>query len=102
MLRTPYIVLALIAIVPIWSVHYLPTGDGPCHLYNASILHDLLIGTAKEPIASWYRIDWRPHPNWIGHAALALLLFVFPPLIAEKILVSAIVLTFLAGAWILT
>ncbi|HSP33126.1 MAG TPA: hypothetical protein VLU46_02295 [Thermoanaerobaculia bacterium] len=102
MVRTAFIVLALIAIVPIWSVHYLPTGDGPCHLYNAWVMNRLVTGHAPQPVASWYRIDWRPHPNWIGHAALALLMFVVPPLVAEKILVTAIVLTFFAGAWVLT
>ena len=64
-----YIAVAIVTVVPIWCVQYLPTGDGPSHVYNAWILHELLRGT-HGPVAEWFRIDWRPHPNWIGHAAI--------------------------------
>ena len=51
------------------------------------------------PISRYFEIDWRPHPNWIGHAVLALLMTIGPPVIAEKILFSAIVLLFFASMW---
>jgi hypothetical protein len=100
-LAAAFVALTLIQLVPIWSAHYLPTADGPAHLYNAWILRGLLTGKAPAVIASHYAIDWRPHPNWIGHVALALFLTVAPPLVAEKLLFSAIVVLFLSGAWIL-
>jgi hypothetical protein len=93
-----YFGLALLALAPVWSVTYLPTSDGPSHLYNSWVLHELVRGS-HGPIAEWYAVDWRPHPNWLGHAVLALLMAVVPPLVAEKLLVSGIVLLFLYAIW---
>ena len=98
--RWLFIALALLQLVPIWSTHYLPTSDGPEHLYNSWVLHDLVTGRATPLIRSYFAVDWRPNPNWLGHLVMAILIAIVPPLIAEKILFSAIVLLFLAGAWI--
>lgn len=100
-LRILYIALVVLHLVPIWVVKYMPTGDGPAHAYNAWVLHGLATGTAPENIARIYAIDARPHPNWLGHAFMAALIPVVAPYVAEKILVSTIVLVFLAGAWLL-
>jgi hypothetical protein len=99
--RRIYAALAVLALVPIWSVHYLPTQDGPSHLYNSWVLHELVRG-AGGAIATWYRVDWRPHPNWLGSAVMALLMTIVPPVIAEKLFVSAIIALFLAGVWMYT
>ncbi len=95
-----FFVVALLQLVQIWSAPYFPSCDGPSHVYNASILHELATGHAGV-FTRYYQIDWRPHPNWIGHAILAVLLFVVSPVVAEKLLVSAIVLLFLGGSWML-
>ena len=87
-------------LVPLWSVHYLPTVDGPSHLYNSSVLLRLLSGEHGR-LTDFYQIDWRPNPNWIGHAVMVALLTVLPPLVTEKVFVSAIILLFLYGAWLL-
>ena len=94
-----FIALALLQLVPIWSTRYLPTADGPEHLYNSWVLHGLVTGRATPLIRSHFAVDWRPNPNWLGHLVMAVLIVIVPPLIAEKILFSAIVLLFLAGAW---
>lgn len=97
-----YAFVALIYLVPLWAVDRVPTTDGPSHLYNASVLRHLALGTEDHPLyAEYYEIDRRPLPNWSTHAALAVLLGVASPATAEKLLASAIVLTFLAGAWVL-
>jgi hypothetical protein len=93
-----YLAVSIVAIIPIWSVRYLPTVDGPSHLYNSWILQQLL-GGADGPISEWFRIDWQPHPNWIGHAVMAALMTVVPPLIAEKLFVTGIVGLFLYAVW---
>jgi len=97
-LRRLFFALALLYLVPFWTVHYLPTVDGPCHTYNAWVIRHY----ADIPLfQQHYEINTRPYPNWIGHAVLALLMFVVPPLLAEKLLVSLYVLLFLGGAWYL-
>ena len=101
MYKRIYAALAVLALVPIWSVHYLPTQDGPSHLYNSWVLHELVRG-ADGALVTWYRIDWRPHPNWLGSAVMALLMTIVSPVIAEKLFVSAIIALFLAGVWMYT
>src|SRR5260370_12005925 len=93
-----YMLLAVIAVVPIWSAHYFPTVDGPSHLYNSWLLQQLLNG--NHLVTQWYAIDWRPNPNWTGHIVLALLVSILPPPIAEKILVTGLVLLFAAPMWL--
>src|SRR5436305_7363324 len=95
-----YATLALLSLVPFWTVHYLPTVDGPCHTYNSWVL--LHHGDPRYPLfGQYYKINAAPYPSWIGHAILALLMLAVPPLVAEKILVRAYALTLLAGAWYL-
>src|SRR5438105_8416651 len=93
-----YVAVAIVTVLPIWSVRYLPTVDGPSHVYNSWILHELIRGV-QGPIAEWFRIDWRPNPNWIGHAVMSLLMFAVSPIIAEKLFVTAIVVFFLYAIW---
>ncbi|MES1244690.1 MAG: hypothetical protein ABUT39_23990 [Acidobacteriota bacterium] len=89
--------LVALLLIPVWSVGYFPTTDGPSHVYNAWILRQY--GNVQEyPLfQQYYEIDWRPIPNWLSHAALALLMFPFDPRTAEKLLVSGYVVL-LAGA----
>jgi hypothetical protein len=90
--RLLFIALIAVCLVPVWAVEYLPTVDGPCHVYNAQVI--LQHGNRAEypRFAGHYWIDWRPIPNWFGQAVLALLMSVFEPHIAEKILVSGYVI----------
>jgi hypothetical protein len=100
-LRRLFFALALLYVLPFWTVRYLPTVDGGCHTYNAWVLRQYA-NTEQYPLfQQYYEINWRPYPNWIGHGTMALLMFVVPPVIAEKLLVSAYVLLFLGGAWYL-
>ena len=96
--RWLFLGLALVLLVPIWAVDYLPTVDGPSHVYNAWILRQYA-NTEEYPLfQQHYEIDWRPIPNWFGHAALALLMFPFPPRMAEKVLLTLLVFLFVAAA----
>src|SRR4051812_29909866 len=95
-----YCTLALLYVTPFWIVHYLPTVDGPCHTYNAWILRHH--GDPRYPLFQrYYEVNAAPFPNWLGHGIMALLMFVVPPLVAEKLLVSAYALTLLGGIWYL-
>jgi hypothetical protein len=92
--RTLFAFLALLQLIPIWSVHYLPTADGPAHLYNAWLVKESVAGRPSD----YFEVDARPLPNWSDHAVLALLMTIVPATIAEKLFVSAIILLFLYGA----
>lgn len=86
--RLVFLILILACLVPIWAVDSLPTVDGPCHTYNAWVILQHGNSEAFPQIGRHYLIDWRPLPNWLSHAVLALLLLVFDPRTAEKILAS--------------
>ena len=80
--------LVVFQILPFWRVACVPTMDGPSHVYNAWILLELANPSAhpRSPLLrQYYEIDPTPLPNWLGHAALALLMTVFAPATAEKV-----------------
>jgi hypothetical protein len=86
--------MVLLLLVPLWSVGYLPTTDGPSHVYNASILRHY----GNPLFHEHFEIDWRPIPNWFSHAVLALLMLVVEPRTAEKLLLSGYVILFASAA----
>jgi hypothetical protein len=90
--------MVALLLIPVWSVGYFPTTDGPSHVYNAWILRQYG-NTQHYPLfRQYYEIDWRPIPNWLSHAVLALLMFPFDPRTAEKVLVSGYVVLLAASA----
>jgi hypothetical protein len=90
--------LVALQILPFWVVTHVPTLDGPSHVYNAWLLREHG-NTRDHPLLDrYYEIDHTPLPNWLGHAALAVLMAFCAPSTAEKILVSAYVVLFLGGA----
>jgi hypothetical protein len=84
--ETLFVFVVLLYLVPIWVFPYLPTQDGPSHLYNALILSNY--GSPHAHYLDYYELRWEPFPNWGSHILLAALVSVFPPLIAEKLLAS--------------
>lgn len=97
--RMLFFVLLALNLVPLWSVHYFLTGDGPCHLYNAKVLVDFFQGgDAKAFYAPWMYLNTALEPNWFGHATMAGLMSLgFQPYLAEKFLQTFYVLAFGLG-----
>jgi hypothetical protein len=85
--RIAFVALLLLGLASIWSVHYLPTQDGPSHMQNAKLLLDYG-QTDRHMVRYYYRLNAHPDPTWFGYLVLAGLITVFPPWIAEKILLS--------------
>jgi hypothetical protein len=87
---------AIVYVLPVWAFPYLPTQDGPAHLYNAQILKDY-----RSPEAGYdafFELRAEPLPNFTSHLLLAGLLLVLPALVAEKVLVTLYILGF-AGSF---
>ena len=85
-------VLTVIYLLPIWIFPYFPAQDGVSHVYNSQILTEY--SNPQYEFRDYYEINWYPFPNWLSHFSLAILLFVFPPLVAEKIFLSLYVILF--------
>jgi hypothetical protein len=79
-------------LIPVWAFPFIPTQDGPSHLSNALILKDY--GAPGIRYHEFFELHFDAFPNWTSHLALAALMYLFPPLVAEKVLVSVYVLGF--------
>ncbi|MBN1640619.1 MAG: hypothetical protein JXA09_05225 [Anaerolineae bacterium] len=82
------LLLYLIALIPIWVIHFPPSQDFPKHLLEAYYLSDP--GDA-------FVVKWRPIPYWTIILILYALSRIMPWLAAGKVLLSISVFAFLAG-----
>lgn len=93
------LVLILIYLLPIWLHPFIPTQDGPSHLYNSQVLAWSL--NPASNFHQFYNLRLALFPNWLTYLILAPLMFVVPALIAEKILLSIYVILFPLSVWYL-
>ena len=92
----------MLYLVPFWAVPgYLPSTDGPSHVYNAWVLGQLA-GPAPAPLLrEYYYVNPQPVPNSLTHLALIALMWALPPATAEKALLSLYVLLAAGALWYL-
>ncbi|HEX5757668.1 MAG TPA: hypothetical protein VF121_00595 [Thermoanaerobaculia bacterium] len=95
--RALFAVFVPLYLAPLWAVARVPTTDGPSHLYNAWLLGQLAWGDPPPLLAAVYDLRLEPLPNWLGHAALALLMTLATPAVAEKLLLSGCLVLFLVA-----
>lgn len=88
--RTLLVVVLFLNVLPIWVVSYLPTQDGPAHIYNSHV-YFAHFDRSNYQIRQFYNVGYQLYPNMLSHLMLGGLQFVVPPLIAEKLVVSLIV-----------
>ena len=82
--------LLIAHLVPIWWFQYFPSLDGPAHLNIADVL--VKYNSPETPaFREFFEINTSPDPNYFIFAVLYPLMHVFPPLLAEKILLSGYV-----------
>ena len=81
------IVLLIIHLLPVWGFKYFPTQDGASHIYNAYVLKEYH-KHENYRLREVYELNTTLFPNWTSHILLAALLYIFPPLICEKIVLT--------------
>jgi hypothetical protein len=72
-------------LLPVISTRFVPTLDGPAHLYNATLIKYLLF-SQNELLSSFFCFTRGPVPNWSGHFILSVFNLFLPGWAAEKIL----------------
>lgn len=82
-----FIVLLLLHLAPVWMFNYFPSQDGPSHVYNAFIFKEYQ-NHENYMFRDVFKLNITIFPNWGAHLTLTLLLYIFPPLIAEKIFLT--------------
>ena len=81
------IVLLVIHILPVWLFKYTCTQDGPAHVHNAYILK-VYHNHENYVLREVHERNPTLFPNWTSHVFMAGLMYIFPPLIGEKIFFS--------------
>ena len=81
------IVLMVIHLLPVWGFKYFPTQDGASHIYNSYVVKEYH-NHENYRLREVYDLNATVFPNWTSHALLLLLLYIFPPLICEKIVLT--------------
>ena len=81
------IAFLFVHLLPVWVFRYFPTQDGPSHIYNSYVLKEHH-KHENYRLREVYELNLTLFPNWTSHAFLALLMYVFPPIICEKILIT--------------
>ncbi|HOZ87895.1 MAG TPA: hypothetical protein PL029_09060 [Bacteroidia bacterium] len=79
---------ALCILLTAWPVlvsKYYTTLDGPSHLYNASLIKELIFGQ-KDNISDLYCFNPVLVPNWTGHFIMAFFGLFFPAFLAQKLM----------------
>lgn len=82
-----FVVLLLLHLLPLWIFAYFPSQDGVSHIYNAKVLTDYA-DQANYKMRDAWQLNITIFPNWLSHISLAALLYIFPPVIAEKVFLS--------------
>ena len=81
------IVLLVLHLLPVWGFKYFPTQDGASHIYNSYVLKEYH-KHENYRLREVYELNTTLFPNWTSHVLLAALLYVFPPLVCEKIVLT--------------
>jgi hypothetical protein len=81
------IALLVIHLLPVWLFRYFPSQDGASHIYNSYVLKEYH-KHENYRLREVYKLNLTLFPNWTSHAFIALLMYVFPPIACEKILIS--------------
>ena len=81
------IVMLVIHLLPVWGFKYFPTQDGLSHIYNSYVVKEYH-KHENYRLREVYELNATIFPNWTSHALLVVLLYIFPPLICEKIVLT--------------
>lgn len=81
------IVLMVLHLLPVWGFKYFPTQDGASHIYNAYVVKEYH-KHENYRLREVYEFNATVFPNWTSHALLLVLLYIFPPLVCEKIVLT--------------
>ncbi|MHB8402416.1 MAG: hypothetical protein ACYDCN_10415 [Bacteroidia bacterium] len=83
----PFIFLCIVCsnLYPLFAGKYFPFMDAPAHLYNASLIKELLQGNTL--ISEYIKFNPIFVPNSISYLIITPLLYVFSPHVAEKMFI---------------
>lgn len=99
-----YTLLALFSIanlVPLWILDYFPSVDGPAHVALTHIWMNY-DGADYAIYREFFEKGSMNQPNMLTYLLLYLLMMIFPPFVAEKLLLSLFVVGLPLSVWYMT
>jgi len=93
-----FYVAVLVFLFPLLTNTWMVTGDGPCHLYNAKVLKDIVLNIDKAFYLDFYMVNFSLTPNLWDHILMGFFQIFFSPSISEKLFFGTYILTFSFGA----
>jgi hypothetical protein len=84
-----FLLVILVNLFPVLSFSYFPTLDGPAHLYNANLIHELL-ASDQGVIQNYFCFRSAQFTNWTGQLIMIFFHLFLPAWIAEKLLIIII------------
>ncbi|MBS1793984.1 MAG: hypothetical protein JSS81_09025 [Acidobacteria bacterium] len=91
-----FLLLVVIAVLPVWSVDYFINQDGSGHLYGSYLILEIFRKTPET--LRFFALNSISIPNSSGHWLLAFLLLFFNPFLTTKIIVTLTFAGFVAAA----
>jgi hypothetical protein len=88
-----YYLLVLLHLLPVLVLPYFVTHDGPTHVYNANLIHQLLFDT-DSTAALFFEFNPQVLPNWISHILLELFMYFVDGAVAERIVIAIYIVAF--------
>lgn len=82
-----FVVLLVLHILPLWIFAYFPSQDGASHIYNGLVLKEYSKHENYTLRDAW-ELNITVFPNWLSHIMLAAFLYIFPPVISEKVFLT--------------
>ena len=90
--RLIFLLFLLIALFQVWHTRFVPSLDGPQHLYNANVLAELIKG--NELVGSYFKVNDMLVGYWAGHFFLTLFKLFLPAWLAEKMVLTLYIVGF--------
>ncbi len=84
-------VMVVLFIIPLWVYPYIPTQDGPAHLFNAHLINGLLQEHKNPMTDGFYELNKEFTPTWVFHLVLARLGRMAGVQTAERMILSVLI-----------
>ncbi len=87
--RWIFLLFLLVSLLQLWMTRFIPSLDGPQHLYNANVMVELL--KENELMRSFFDINEVIVGYWSGHFFLSFFKIFLPAWLAEKFFLTVYV-----------
>jgi hypothetical protein len=90
LLSGTFLVLGVVAVLPLFATPFLPLADLPANVAQGALLPDIIF---KRGLAAYhYKVQWAPVPYWTTHVLIGVLSPILGVLNAAKVMVALVVL----------